>query len=308
MYAEVKAALVLLVVMLLASCAGRETEIVLARPGDLPAAANVAGVPFFPQADKACGPASLAMALAWTGLELDPESASTQVYTPGREGSLATDMLAGARRNGRLAVPVSGLPALLKEVAAGHPVVVMQNLGLGIHPVWHFAVAIGYDLPAREIVLHSGLDADLRMSLDTFEHTWERSGHWAMVVLPPDRLPAGATPLAVAEAAAGLERVRLPQAAVIAYRTALERWPRDLNAAMGLGNAHYAAGDHAAAAAAFRRATEAHPQSAPAWNNLAHVLLELGEPAEARAAAERAAALAPSDPLIRATLAETATD
>lgn len=305
----VKPAVLLVLAMVLAACAGRETELVLARPGDLPPAAQVAGVPFFPQADKACGPASLAMALAWTGQAVGPNSTSIQVYTPGREGSLATDMLGAARRNGRLAVRIDGgLAGLLGELAAGHPVVVMQNLGLDIHPVWHFAVAIGYDLRAREILLHSGLDPELRMALDTFEHTWDRSGRWAMVVLPPDRLPAGATPLAVVEAAAGLERVRLPAAAALAYQAALARWPGDLAVALGLGNARYGAGDREAAAEAFRHAAETHPGAAPAWNNLAHVLLDLGHRDEALAAAKRAAALAPDDAVVRATLAEIGTD
>lgn len=299
---------IILLVLVLSACAGRETEMVLARPGDLPPVARVADVPFFPQADKACGPASLAMVLVWSGLESGPDATSTQVYTPGREGSLATDMLGGARRNGRLAVPITGLAALLEEVAAGHPVLVMQNMGLDIYPVWHFAVAIGYDLPARDLVLHSGLDPEARMSLDTFEHTWERAGRWAAVVLPPERLPATAGPLAVAEAAAGLERVGQSAAAARAYQSALARWPGDLPAALGLGNARYAAGDRKAAAEAFRRAAEAHPQAAAAWNNLAHVLLELGSRPEARAAAERAVALAPDDATILATLTEAKAD
>lgn len=303
-----RTAIVLLLGVLLAACAGRETEMVLARPGDLPPVARVAGVPFFPQADKACGPASLAMVLAWSGLSTGPEAASTQVYTPGREGSLAADMLGGARRNGRLAVPVTGLAALLRELGAGHPVLVMQNLGLDIRPVWHFAVAIGYDLPAREMVLHSGLDPEMRLSLDTFEHTWERAGRWAVVVVPPERLPVTAGRREVAEAAAGLERVGLPAAAARGYASALARWPDDLAAALGLGNARYAAGDREGAAAAFRRATETNPGAAAAWNNLAHVLLELGHRTEARAAAERAVDLDPGDAVALATLAETRGD
>ena len=73
------------------------------------------------------------------------------VYTPGREGTLASDMIAAARRNGRVAVPVTSLPALLAELAAGNPVIVFQNLGLGFVPRWHYAVAFGYDLAAGRI-------------------------------------------------------------------------------------------------------------------------------------------------------------
>ncbi len=295
--------IVLLLVLGLAACAGRETERLVSSPGSRPPVARVDGVPFFPQGDRACGPASLAMALVWSGLSSGPEAASTQVYTPGREGSLATDMLAGARRNGRLAVPVNTLSDLLAELAAGHPVIVFQNLGLDIKPMWHFAVAVGYDMPKRQIILNSGFDEAIRLSLDTFEHTWERTGRWAMVVLPPDRLPATAAEPAVVQAAAGLERVGLAPAAARAYETILARWPDSLGAAIGLGNARYAQQDREGAEAALRQAVAYHPNSPPAWNNLAQVLLERGRLGEAREAAERAYGLDPSEP-IAATLAE----
>ncbi|MBC7952645.1 MAG: PA2778 family cysteine peptidase [Rhodospirillaceae bacterium] len=273
----------------LAACAGRETERLVADGrADV---ARVAGVPFFPQTERACGPASLAMVLTWSGVPVSPEAVSTQVYTPGREGSFATDMMAAARRNGRLAVPVTQLPDLLTELAAGHPVLVFQNLGLDIWPVWHFAVAVGYDLPERKVVLHSGIEDSQRLSLDTFELTWDRADRWALVVLPPDQLPATATEPAVVAAAAGLERVGLADAAAQAYGAALSRWPDSLGAAMGLGNARYALNDRNGAEAAFRLAVKHHPDSAAGWNNLAHVLLERGRGKEARIAADKAFAL-----------------
>jgi len=243
------------------------------------------------------------MVLVWSGLSSGPEAASTQVYTPGREGSLATDMLTAARRNGRVAVPVQALPDLLTELAVGHPVIVFQNLGLEMKPLWHFAVATGYDLPRRELILNSGFDEATRLSLDTFEHTWERAGRWALVVLPPDKLPATASEPAMVQAAAGLERVGLTGAAARAYETTLARWPDSLGAAIGLGNARYTQQDRKGAEAALRHAVTHHPRSAPAWNNLAHVLLEEGRAGEAREAAERAYGLDAS-PDIAATLEE----
>lgn len=287
---------------LLSGCAGRETTRLMADRGSLPSAAHVVSVPFHPQEDKACGPASLAMVLNWSGLPTSTEAMSTMVYTPGREGSLAADMLGAARRSGRLAVPLSGLDNVLGELAAGHPVVVFQNLGLEMHPLWHFAVAIGFDLDRREIILHTGLDEAQPMSLDTFEHTWERTGRWAMVVLPPDTLPATSGEAEVVNAVASLERGGWARHAAQAYELALHRWSDSLAAAIGLGNARYAQGDLPAAEAAFRRAAERHPDAAPAWNNLAHVLMERGKGAEALMAAQRAVAIAGADGLYGETL------
>jgi hypothetical protein len=276
----------------LGACAAPQTARLVQDPGDLPPRAEVADVPFFAQERYYCGPAALAMVLAWSGLPVTQEDLVPQVYTPGREGSLRSDVLAAARRNGRLAVPVDALPDLLAEIAAGHPVLVFQNLALDWYPQWHFAVAIGYDLEARELVLHSGLDARRVTPLDTFEHTWERGEYWALVVLPPNRLPARAGETAVLRAAAGLERSKRLDEAATAYDTVLGRWPDSFGALMGLGNVSYAKSDLGVAEAAFRRAIAARPQSPAPWNNLAYVLLGLNRKTEAVAAAREAVRLA----------------
>lgn len=253
-------------VLLLAGCAG------IPLPEDLPSRADVASVPFHAQEVHACGPAAMAMVLGWGGLAVDPALLMTEIYTSGREGALADDLVGGARRHGRLAVPVVGLPALLKELAAGHPVVVFQNLGLDLLPVWHFAVVVGYDLGEETVVLNSGANERMRVSLATFERTWRRAGGWAIVVLPPDSLPVATDETTVVKAAAGLERAGQNDAAAMAYTAVLRRWPNSLLALIGLGNAEAALGNRTAATAAFRRATELHPQSLAARNNLAEMV------------------------------------
>ena len=98
--------------------------------------------------------------------------------------------MASARRSDRLAVPLHGLQPLLAELAAGHPVLVLQNLGLDWYPQWHYAVAIGYDLEAGTLTLHSGEQAAEVTPLATFAQTWQRAEQWGLLVLPPDSLPA----------------------------------------------------------------------------------------------------------------------
>ena len=264
------------VLALLAGCAATPPAGDLEKllPG-LPAAAEIADAPFFAQEDYQCGPAALATALTHAGRETTPAVLVPQVYLPARKGSLQAEMLATARRHGQVAYPLAPLLGdLLREIAAGNPVVVLQNLALDWAPQWHYAVAIGYDLDAREMVLRSGVTRRLSMPIDTFERTWARSGHWAMLALPPERLPATATESSYLAAAATLERVA-PAAARRAYETALERWPRSAAARIGLGNASYAMRDLTGAAAAYLRATQEHPGAADAWNNLAQALNEL---------------------------------
>lgn len=284
-----------LLAVLLSACAAPQTQQLISAPGGLPPRAEIGAVPFYPQEAYYCGPAALAMVLTWSGDPVTQEELAPEVYTPGREGTLRSDVLAAARRHGRLAVQVADLRALLSELAAGHPVVVFQNLALPISPQWHFAVAFGYDLEQRQLLLHSGTEARRVADLDTFERTWARGDYWALVVLPPDRLPATADEHTTLAAAAALERVEKNAAAAEAYRAILARWPKSFAAQLGLGNALYAGGEHDDAEQAYRAAIRLRPDDPIPWNNLAYVLAALGRPTEARAAAEEAVRLAPED-------------
>jgi tetratricopeptide (TPR) repeat protein len=281
----------LIAIMLLSGCAGLRRGELPERLEGIPLRTEIASVPFFAQEEYQCGPAALAMALNATGLSATPGELKEKVYTAALKGSLQPAMIAGARRYGRLAYVISGTEALIRELAAGHPVIVLQNLGLSWLPVWHYAVAIGYDLPADQIVLHSGLHAGRRVPLRVFQNTWERAQDWGLLVLNPGEVPATASEAKFLEAVLGLEKARQTAAAVQGYRSALNRWPGNVPAMLGLGNSYYAMGDLSRSEAVFRRATEAHPGEAAAFNNLAHVLLAQGRREEALAAAQRAVSL-----------------
>ncbi len=277
---------------LLAGCATPQVATLDARwPADLPARMELSGVPFYPQEDYECGPAALAMVAGAAGVQVLPEALVEQVYLPGREGSLQLEMLITTRRQGLVAYPLSPhLEAVLREVAAGHPVVVFQNLSFSWYPVWHYAVVIGFDRARNTLVLHSGRTERMEMSLYAFERTWARAQYWSMVALVPARLPATADPNTYAASVAALERIN-PAAAQTAYASALHRWSNDRAALLGAGNTAYALGQRDAAAGAYRVAVRMHPDFAEAWNNLAQVLLELGQQPEASQAIAKAVAL-----------------
>lgn len=260
-------------------------------PPALSPAAKIAGVPFYPQDDYQCGPAALAMAASAAGVPATPEQLVSQVYLPARQGSLQLEMLAAGRRLGLVTHRIRpDLEALLQEVAAGNPVVVLQNLSFQFAPVWHYAVAIGFDRASNTIVLHSGRTEGLEMSLHAFERTWERSGRWAMLAMPPDRLPAGADASGYAVSIMALERSS-PEAARKAYAAALRRWPNDPVLQLGAGNSAYAQRDYEAAVLAYKTLVAAHPGIADGWNNLAQALLDQGRRREALAAIGNAVAI-----------------
>lgn len=258
---------------------------------DLAQRAHIATVPFFAQKEYECGPAALAMVLAAAGVSVSPDELVDQVYLPSRKGSLQVEMLAATRQKGLLAYTLRpSVRDLLRELAAGHPVLVFQNVSLPIYPVWHYAVVIGYDLERNTLTLHSGETARMEMSLFTFERTWERGNYWAMLALPTDQLPASADAARVGQAIATLE-LQQPQAAQQAYTTALKRWPQDANLHLGLGNSAYALHNLPAAVLAYRSAVQLQPEFADAWNNLAQAQLDLGNRQAASDAIARAVAL-----------------
>jgi hypothetical protein len=275
-----------------------------APPQGIPPRVELTEVPFFVQDGFLCGPASLAMVINAAGVPASVESLTPMVYLPGREGSLQAEMLGATRRSGLVAYTLSPkLEDLLRELAAGTPVVVLLNLAFKIVPVWHYSVVVGYDLEKREVIVRSAGRKRDEWSYSFFEYFWKESGYWSMIALPPGRLPATASEGEFAAAVAALEQAGRPSEARDSYRALVARWPDNEIGLIGLGNVEYALKDLPGAERAFRRASEAQPTSAAAFNNLAHVLAEQGRLDEAETAARRAVALeGPLLPQARKTL------
>jgi tetratricopeptide (TPR) repeat protein len=275
----------------LIGCAGLRQMQMPPLPDHLPSAYELEAVPFYPQQDYQCGPATLAMALSFSGLALQPEDLVDEVYTPSRKGSLQIAMIGATRRHGRLAYEIAGLDSIFQEIAAGHPVIILQNLGLSWYTVWHYAVVVGYDAGEETVILRSGTNFRKLMPFGVFEKTWARSNHWGLLVLNPDEMPAMAVEDSYVKSVIGLEKARQFEAAIVGYRTALARWPQSIAARMGLGNSYYAIADLTNSEHAFRDAVRLHPQAGAAYNNLAQVLLEQGREHEALAAARKAVSI-----------------
>lgn len=275
--------------LLLSACAPLQTSRLLDTAPAFPQPVELREVPFFPQLAYQCGPAALATVLNWSGLSVTPEQLAPEIYIPEREGSLQFELLAAARRHGRVPYVLRPqLESLTTEVASGNPVIVLQNLALPISPRWHYAVVVGFDLAQADIVLRSGDRKRHVVSMELFERTWRRGEYWAFVALPPDKLPQTAEETPYLQSVVALEKLGRYEEAAVAYNTALKRWPKSLGARLGLGNSLYARGDRNGAERAFRDAVRDHPQVAAAHNNLAQVLADAGNWEEAEAHARRA--------------------
>jgi hypothetical protein len=267
-------------------------------PADLDAHVELADVPFFPQADYQCGPAALATVLQHAGVEITPDALVPMVYLPERHGSLQTELSAATRRFDRVPYALPGnLRSVVREVQAGRPVLILQNLGLRHWPQWHFAVVVGFDRDSQRMVLRSGTERRAVMSVGRFARTWERGGSWSMVALRTHELPAEPEPERYMTAAAGLEAIGRLDAASEAYATARATWPSSAWPVLGLANIAYLRERYELAESLYREVIELDPAQLTARYNLADTLVQRGCNTAARAELQQALSLAGDSPM-----------
>lgn len=296
----------LFIALFLCACATPpQTRGLIDDPPRIPPRVELTSVPFFPQQQYHCGPAALAAIINYEGGAVIPDQIVEQIYVPELKGSLQVEIVAAARQFDLLPVRLNGrLESLLREVAAGNPVFLLQNLGLDLYPVWHYEILVGYDLDQRQMILRSGVHRRITREFALFEKTWQRAGHWALAVVATDSIPATASAEAYLEAVIGMEQVGRISGANAAYATALRRWPDSLLAHSGLGNTAYALGEFSAAESAYRDALALDPEKAEVWNNLAYTLAQLGRHEASMEAIRRAVELDPDNENFRDSLNE----
>lgn len=273
--------------LLLSACASLDpitTADLRGRP-----AIELSDVPFYPQERYQCGPAALAMVLDWSGSAIGPQALTEALYIPARKGSLQPELIAQARQQQRLVYPIPGeLHALLDELQAGHPVLILQNLALSWWPVWHYAVVMGHDPAHDELLLHSGTTQRHRIALPTFMRTWARGNNWGLVILKPGEVPASAEPGPYLAAAFDLESDGFNEPAMLAYQAGIKRWPDHAGLRIALANHFYAAGQTSQAAATLQDGIEVGAEDGALYHNLALLLADLGEWNAAETAARQA--------------------
>lgn len=260
--------------LILSACAAPQTnQLQIEKPQDLPQQAFIEDVPFYPQEQHHCGPATLAMAINFHGIKLTPKELAKDVFTPDLKGSLQVEMKAATRNQGMLAYELTPkLVYLLAEVSVGHPVIILQNKAIKAFPVWHYALVIGYNLNSKKIILHTGLNEKYEVSMSTFEHTWNRAKNWALVILPSDQLPNDRNQKNILQAAVDLEEVGKIENANEAYRAILNRWPKNYVAVMGTANTYLSLQQPIEATNNYLFATKIKPRQADIYNNLAYSL------------------------------------
>jgi tetratricopeptide (TPR) repeat protein len=246
-------------------------------------AVELDATPFFPQAKNECGPAALATVLGASRVAVSPEELEKRVYLPGRRGSLQIEMQAAPRAYARLSYRIAPeLQAIVAELDAGRPVLVLHNYGLPFWPRWHYAVVVGYEGAQDRLILRSGKTRRQVLSARNFMRAWDNGGRWALVILQPGELPTLPDKRRYLESAAAFEGVATPQDSWRSFDAAARHWQEEPVALIGRGTASYRSGALGSAIEDYRAALRLDATQAAARNNLAVVLLEAGCVSEAR--------------------------
>ena len=104
----------------------------------------IRGLPFYPQEDYQCGPASLASVLNYWGGAVTPGDVAEDIYSRSARGTLNIDMALYAEARGLDASFYSGgLPDVKSKIEAGYPLIVLVDLGFSFYQVNHFMVVVG---------------------------------------------------------------------------------------------------------------------------------------------------------------------
>lgn len=172
--------LFILYVCLLSGCSTGAKELAIARPSQ---AVLIKDVPFFPQLDYQCGPASLAGVLNYYGDTVTPDEIAEAIYRQKIRGTVSLDMVLYARQRGFDSKWYEGnTDDIVRAVDSGSPLVVMIDLGFSLARAYHYMVITGYS--SQGVIANTGTTSQKLISWERFMSQWERTNNWTLLVTP----------------------------------------------------------------------------------------------------------------------------
>lgn len=141
----------------------------------------IRNVPFHPQEDFQCGPASLAAVLNYWGISVTPEQVAKDIYSSSAKGTLNIDMLLYAQSRGLAASQYpGGLDDLREKINSEEPLIVLVDYGFSIIQANHFMVIIGYN--DRGVIANSGRNEMRFIPVEDFLKSWEKTKFWTLLI------------------------------------------------------------------------------------------------------------------------------
>jgi hypothetical protein len=173
----------------------------------MPERVELTGVPAFPERAYWGAPSALSSLLVQQGVDSSPGMLVKQLQLPAQEQQLEQNILKQINANGLLAYPLGAhLEDLLKQVAAGYPVLLRFSEGYAWMGMPRYAVLVGYDREEQTLLLRAGNSRRWETSFSSFSSSWESAGSWAVLLLAPLQLPAEVDAPRWLQAADALER------------------------------------------------------------------------------------------------------
>lgn len=138
-------------------------------------------VPFYPQDDYQCGPASLAGVLNYLGVGVTPDDIAKDIYSSSARGTLNIDMVIYANKKGLYALQYIGSWDDLKaKINDGYPLIVLVDYGFSVYQANHFMVVVGYN--DEGVIANSGKTEHMFIDKEKFLKAWKRTNYWTLLI------------------------------------------------------------------------------------------------------------------------------
>ena len=169
--------LLLLLLSWFISCAG------VSPPDNMQTSRMIQNVPFYPQEEFQCGPASLAGVLNHWNITVSPEEIASEIYSKSAKGTLTIDMVLYVEKRGLKARQYPGsFEDIKSKIDSGYPLIVLVDEGFLIYQKNHFMVVIGYR--GEGILVNSGREKHKFIPVKDFLRSWERTKFWSLWITP----------------------------------------------------------------------------------------------------------------------------
>jgi ABC-type bacteriocin/lantibiotic exporter with double-glycine peptidase domain len=144
----------------------------------------ISDVPFFPQEDYQCGPASLASILTFWNIHTEPDEIGREIFSKSARGTLTIDMMLYAQKKGLHVHQFKGsIDALRNYVDSGYPLIVLVDYGISLFQMNHFMVVTGYSNTG--VIVHSGQFQNKLLLEKDFLASWKKTDYWTLLIKKP---------------------------------------------------------------------------------------------------------------------------
>ena len=145
------------------------------------AAVAALDVPFVPQQKDTCGPASLAMVLAFWGHPGQHDALARELRAVELRGVAGSRLRDAASARGMQAWAFEGDAGHLRGmIAKGRPVIVAWDMG---NKRMHNVVVVGSD--EKGFIVHDpAFGASRHVETELFARRWAATDHWSLLVVP----------------------------------------------------------------------------------------------------------------------------